>query len=80
MNGEGGCGSTFKKSFKNCTNEEDIKNYYDNAFTLAIEVKAINRKTLYVDPQDYGYARYVGFNINDKIKSNVVYLKDYLKK
>lgn len=80
MNGEGGCSSTFEKSYENCTNEEDVKNYYDNAFNLAIEVKAKNRMTLYVDPQGYGYARYVGFNINDKIKSNVVYLKDYLKK
>jgi hypothetical protein len=76
LKGKGGCGTTYEKSYDECKTDEELKEFYKNAYTIAIKVQSKNRKTLYVDPQGYAYARYVGFMI-EKEKSNVIYLKDY---
>jgi len=45
----------------NQLNDEQLQVYRENCYSLFIEVSAPNRETIYIDPQGYNYARYVGF-------------------
>lgn len=50
------------ENFFHYTDEEQDE-FSKHIYTLVVKVTAPERRTLYLDPSGYNYARYVGFNL-----------------
>ena len=64
--GEGGCGSTAypNEDYSDLT-EKQQQEWQNESYLLCVAVQCSGRPTIYVDPQGYDYARYIGLNVKD---------------
>jgi hypothetical protein len=64
LSGKGGTDSTYDVGDKSYFDLSDVEKaaWKSGSYSLVIAVQCVGKSTLYVDPQGYSYARYVGFD------------------